>query len=942
MKQIFMKQRAKRPVTKRWWALLCALTLTVMAHGQTALSGTVIDQQGTTWQNAAWTLSFTPTAACPGIPNGSSGVFSGQLSSEGVYNVVVPQLCGTPASFTMIIAPFTTIATNGGLARTFGNYVSPLFTVSGSAETQNFTPPPPMFPYQLNTYGYTTTELTANPTLAGSQFYIPFPAPGYFLTWTGSEWINLNVGAGGAPIIISPLSYGAVCDATWDNATSTYTGTDDRSAFKRMLAAMVVSGDRVVQLPQGQNCRVDPPGGIITSFAIANNVVTVQMNNSLASGEIVTPQGLSVGTYLNGAPLQVLATGLSSTQFEAQFYWTNVGSTADSGYGVSPALEFGQAPYNGFVWWGSQGSNGNNGGGATGATPMSASISAGPHGATDSTGPFFQFGYDKSANITGWTLDGSGNLTINFLAMPGGTLFTPGYSIVVSNTGGVDATYHTIATRTATQITITGVAGSAASGAQGLLHQPWTVTSFDGVQGTEWDNITIQDSSRVNPSFCAQGWYYCGYIPGSYGILDYRGGNMILNNVAMVGLQYGFFGVQSDFDHFNNMIFRNGYMGVYAGPASTPFYADRYNDFGDDVSFWVDGLNFQGVNITNSHFRSGSATTAQIIVANKEYDSTGIGGGGLNTEGVFLVGDDFEFGGGCPGTSTPLSFVSVDYAPGAASFTKDVHIITPTFVNSGGPLCNVPDFVRMGRGSGGPGYIDIVAVGATNGTFTNLINYTGTGTLQGAVLSPDLGSDITTNVATASGGGNVSIYTYQHYAPLANPIFTGTVTLPSGSSTALVLPYTANVNQILAYYGCMASGNANCLYMETGGTSPYTTQMYAASALFGTIYASFGSSGVQVNNANGGFIETNGMAGNPSSTNPGQEWYNITTNRLRFYDGTAFQNFAWLSDLSVTSTSTPAVNTAACIKAVGPPVVIGYCSTGLFTGSGATCTGTCE
>lgn len=192
-----MKQRAKRPVTKRWWALLCALTLTVMAHGQTALSGTVIDQQGTTWQNAAWTLSFTPTAACPGIPNGSSGVFSGQLSSEGVYNVVVPQLCGTPASFTMIITPFTTTATNGGLARTFGNYVSPLFTVSGSAETQNFTPPPPMFPYQLNTYGYTTTELTANPTLAGSQFYIPFPAPGYFLTWTGSEWINLNVGAGG-------------------------------------------------------------------------------------------------------------------------------------------------------------------------------------------------------------------------------------------------------------------------------------------------------------------------------------------------------------------------------------------------------------------------------------------------------------------------------------------------------------------------------------------------------------------------------------------------------------------------------------------------------------------------------------------------------------------------------------------------------------------------
>lgn len=293
-----MKQRAKGKVTKRWWALLCALTLTVMAHGQTALSGTVIDQQGSTWQNAAWTLSFTPTAACPGIPNGSSGVFSGQLSSEGVYNVVVPQLCGTPASFTMIITPFTTTATNGGLARTFGNYVSPLFTVSGSAETQNFTPPAPMFPYQLNTYGYTTTELTANPTLAGAQFYIPFPAPGYFLTWTGSEWINLNVGypgvtgngANGLTVqgVVSPSTVQPSAGPVLDIRNPAFAGgavcdgvTDIGPALQAAVNALPATGG-VIQIvgTYTSPCYISNPNLITWQ----GNTITLQISGVLETG----------------------------------------------------------------------------------------------------------------------------------------------------------------------------------------------------------------------------------------------------------------------------------------------------------------------------------------------------------------------------------------------------------------------------------------------------------------------------------------------------------------------------------------------------------------------------------------------------------------------------------------------------------------------------------
>jgi hypothetical protein len=71
----------------------------------------------------------------------------------------------------------------------------------------------------------------------------------------------------------------------------------------------------------------------ITSFSIASNTVTFTAANSLAIGQFVHIEGMSAGFYLNRAVLQVISTGLSSTQFEAvlPFGWANVNATADSG-----------------------------------------------------------------------------------------------------------------------------------------------------------------------------------------------------------------------------------------------------------------------------------------------------------------------------------------------------------------------------------------------------------------------------------------------------------------------------------------------------------------------------------------------------------------------------------------------------------------------------------
>jgi hypothetical protein len=72
----------------------------------------------------------------------------------------------------------------------------------------------------------------------------------------------------------------------------------------------------------------------ITSFAIASNVVTFQAVNGFAPGDMVKITGLTIGTYLNGQVLTVIATGLSGTQFEANSTNGNVLSTADSGTAV--------------------------------------------------------------------------------------------------------------------------------------------------------------------------------------------------------------------------------------------------------------------------------------------------------------------------------------------------------------------------------------------------------------------------------------------------------------------------------------------------------------------------------------------------------------------------------------------------------------------------------
>lgn len=70
----------------------------------------------------------------------------------------------------------------------------------------------------------------------------------------------------------------------------------------------------------------------ITAWSITSNVVTFTASNSLAAGNQVYLYAFGTSTFFNGQTVTVLSTGLSSTQFEANFTHAN-GSVTESGLG---------------------------------------------------------------------------------------------------------------------------------------------------------------------------------------------------------------------------------------------------------------------------------------------------------------------------------------------------------------------------------------------------------------------------------------------------------------------------------------------------------------------------------------------------------------------------------------------------------------------------------
>ncbi|HEY0307439.1 MAG TPA: hypothetical protein VGB94_04715 [Acidobacteriaceae bacterium] len=69
----------------------------------------------------------------------------------------------------------------------------------------------------------------------------------------------------------------------------------------------------------------------ITGYSVVGNVATITANNDFVANSYVQLAGLSSGSFLNGTTYKVLATGLSSTQFQITVTHADVIPTVDSG-----------------------------------------------------------------------------------------------------------------------------------------------------------------------------------------------------------------------------------------------------------------------------------------------------------------------------------------------------------------------------------------------------------------------------------------------------------------------------------------------------------------------------------------------------------------------------------------------------------------------------------
>lgn len=117
---------------------------------------------------------------------------------------------------------------------------------------------------------------------------------------------------------------------------------------------------------------------------------------------------------------------------------------------------------------------------------------------------------------------------------------------------------------------------------------PWDSNNYDGVQGFFLEDITIvnRSSSRTTVLNCNASAYYA---PNSYAIRDWRGGHIQLRNVGIEGFEYNFWGIQSDFNRFENVMSLYSKHGIYAGPRSDQFSIYDLYSFFCDRAITVDG-----------------------------------------------------------------------------------------------------------------------------------------------------------------------------------------------------------------------------------------------------------------------------------------------------------------------------------------------------------------
>lgn len=115
---------------------------------------------------------------------------------------------------------------------------------------------------------------------------------------------------------------------------------------------------------------------------------------------------------------------------------------------------------------------------------------------------------------------------------------------------------------------------------------PHSDADYDGVQGFTLKDVELRHTAPATALGNGQG----NYKAGSYGIRDWRGGDIHLERVRFENFDYGFWGVQSDINRFINVEAFYNKVACYLGPRSDQAMLTGWYAFYNDTVLHLDGV----------------------------------------------------------------------------------------------------------------------------------------------------------------------------------------------------------------------------------------------------------------------------------------------------------------------------------------------------------------
>jgi hypothetical protein len=140
----------------------------------------------------------------------------------------------------------------------------------------------------------------------------------------------------------------------------------------------------------------------------------------------------------------------------------------------------------------------------------------------------------------------------------------------------------------------------------------YDASNYDGMYGFNLENITLTHNDPLTALENTRG----NYRSGTYGIRDWRGGHVYLRNVMIQRFEFGFWGIQSDINHFVNLQLRYNHCGMYLGARSDQNTMDHLYTLFNDRMLWIDKAAQTRINNLQSD-SDGSATTIPIKISSQ-------------------------------------------------------------------------------------------------------------------------------------------------------------------------------------------------------------------------------------------------------------------------------------------------------------------------------------